>query len=240
RTPLAPPRCRWRWCRSPRSRERMGGLQGVPRTLVDITNSDPISVATAKTAFLKAGREEEWNAGVRSYLAGTFDKALRRQTGPANEVFTTLFQDPRQRANLQAALTPPQYRGFEDLMKVFEMVRRAPPEGSTTITDQGGGDALVSPGVRLASRALKSMSLEVMPRLSEWVDGLSAGRNAEQLAKVITTPAAVEELKKLRLLSPGSQKAITVLDGILARVGAYKVAPTPPERMPPAAAGGVP
>ena len=43
--------------------------------------NNPAAISRARDAFASAGRSDEWNAGVRSYIQDAFDKASQSQQG---------------------------------------------------------------------------------------------------------------------------------------------------------------
>lgn len=199
---------------------RVAGQQNIPRILFDAASADPISLTSARNAFEKAGRMDEWNAGLRSYLQNVFDAAAKQDQGPAPSLFKTLKADTRQFNNLKAAMTPDQFRTFSDFMDVVEMVKRAPKEGSPTATDLGADKALVGPGTRAGAAVLKGINVFKLPEnVADFFTEASIQRNAAKLVDLITSPNAAASLRRLKVLKPGTQKFIEEL-GYLSTIGA--------------------
>ena len=99
--------------------------------------------------FAKAGRLDDWNAGLRTFLEDRFEDAARvlasgRPGNIPGKFTTSLFGDKRSRAVMQAAMSRRQFQGFRKLMEVFEAAARTLPEGAPTATDAIGAQALRS------------------------------------------------------------------------------------------------
>jgi len=118
---------------------------------------------------------------------------------------------------LHAALGEEKYKALSELMEVLEAVGRVPRRQS--ITEQ-------------AQQVAKREDFEAAPIISTvtrpwsgvrewWVSKKKEDWQAE-IAKAITSPDAVTELKKLRILkemSPGSKNAAEIVGIALARAG---------------------
>lgn len=215
------------------AKDRASGLQNVPKTMFDISKADPISTATARSGFEKAGKLDDWNAGLRAYLTDTFASSQKNQN-IAGSYYRAIAGDPRQAATLKAAMSPEQHAVFKDFTEALNVVRRALPEGSPTATDLGGKEAFAGAAARTIGRAPKLLSPQNLgENISEFVLSRSASKNAEIIANIITQPGAIAELKKLRALSPTSQKALTIMDDVIANYGIIATgAGRPSEQMP--------
>lgn len=214
------------------AKERASGMQAAPKTMFDITSADPMSIASARNAFEKAGRLPEWNAGLRSYLQNAFDTAAKLEQGPAPTLHKALKADTRQYANLKAAMEPNQFKAFNDFMDVLEMVKRAPKEGSPTATDIGGREAFAGSGAKTVGgiiRAFNPLNLPIAARnkIIDW----SAGKNAAEMVNIITNPEAIKSLRRLKMLKPGTSKFITEM-GYLTAISGFDVLKGPPEDQP--------
>lgn len=213
--------------------DRAAGMQNVPRTMFDIARADPLSTASARTAFEKAGKLDDWNAGLRSYLTDAFSAAQKNQN-VAQSYYKSVAADPRQVATLKAAMSPEQHTAFKEFTDALDVVRRALPEGSPTATDLGGKEAFAGAAARTIGRAPKLFSPQNLgENISSFVMERSASKNAEVIANIITQPGAISELKKLRTLTPTSQKALTIMDDVIGNYGIIATgAGRPSERKP--------
>lgn len=221
------------------AKDKPNALQNLPKVLFSATSSDPYSITKAKAAFQKAGKMDEWNAGVRSFLQNTFDEAVKQggDAGPSNNLWKTISGDRRQLSNLKAALGGRQFEALEDFMKVAEMVKRGPKEGSPTATDLGARNRMAGPVARFTAKVAKGTNpLNWSDMVEASILETSAGKHAESLAKAITDPRAMESLRKLRRLPPGGQKFIQelgYLGGIMGWSQAAKPGtPTEPGSIP--------
>ena len=215
--------------------DRAAGMQNVPRTMFDIARADPLSTASARSAFEKAGKLDDWNAGLRAYLTDTFASSQKNQN-IAGSYYRAIAGDPRQAATLKAAMSPEQHAVFKDFTEALNVVRRALPEGAPTATDLGGKEAFAGAAARTIGRAPKLLSPQNLgENISDFITSRSASKNAEIIANVITQPGAIAELKKLRALSPTSQKALTIMDDVIANYGIIATGAGRPSEQRPAA-----
>jgi hypothetical protein len=174
---------------------------------------------------------DEWNAGLRSYLQNAFDAAAKQDKGPVSSIYRNLKADKRQFNNLKAAMSPEQFKAFDDLMSVLEMVKRAPPEGSATATDLGSRDAFTGPVAKVVSKAIRSLNPINWPtRIADKIDDWSAGRNAEEMVNIITNPNAIKSLRRLKMLKPGTEKFITEM-GYLTSIAGFDFLAGPPKNI---------
>lgn len=217
------------------AKDRASGWQNTPKTMFDISSADPMSIASARTAFEKAGKMQEWNAGLRSYLQNAFGAATKTggDAGPANNIWKNLKADPRQYANLKAATTPAQLRSLDDFFAVAEMVKRAPKEGSPTATDLNARTDFAGGGAKtVGSIARGTNPLNWSKMLGDWFEEKSAAKNINQLADIITSPDAIQSLRKLRVLKPGTQKFITEAGYLTQAIGMSQVGGNQPDQLP--------
>lgn len=194
------------------SKDRASGWQNAPRTMFDIGTADSMSITQARQAFEKAGKMDEWNGAIRSYLQNAWDAAVKNggDSGPANSIWKNLKSDPRQYANLKAATTPKQMQALDDFFQVAEMVKRAPKEGSPTPTDLNKRPDFAGPAARFFGNVAKGANpLNWADAVGDKIFDVSAGKNVGKLANLITSPDAIQSLRKLKMLKPGTQKFIT-------------------------------
>lgn len=214
--------------------ERIGGIQVIPARMFGRTSSNPTAVTKARKIYEDAGKLDQWNAGLSAYIGNAWE-SVAKQNAPASSFYRALKADPKQEKILKAAMSNDQWEAFDGLMRVMDMVRRAPVEGSPTATDLGGRSAFVGPGGRVVKTVAGAMSPQnIGQNIANFAADVSAGRNAEKIAALITNPGSVAELKKLRMLNPASEKALTIVDHVLTNVIGGQVTPRPAAMEPPA------
>jgi hypothetical protein len=215
--------------------ERIGEI----RSLFNANLSNPAAVGRARTEFVRAGREDDWNAGVAAYLRDTLDAAQKNQEGgpSARRLVTALYGTPQQKALLKNALTPEQYEGLNRVLMVVDRVAKTMPEGSPTATDAAGGQRLreqMGAGGRLLGRLLSPQrALDVGGAVGDRVALKLSDEGMTRLAEAITRPDAVEQLRKLRMLSPNSTKATALTAQLLGLTAASGAGARDAEGQPP-------
>jgi DNA-binding TFAR19-related protein (PDSD5 family) len=215
--------------------ERIGEV----RSLFNANLSNPAAVGRARTEFVRAGREEDWNAGVATYLRDTLDAAQKNQEGgpSARRLVTALYGTPQQKALLKNALTPEQYEGLNRVLMVVDRVAKTMPEGSPTATDAAGGQRLreqMGAGGRLLGRLLSPQrALDVGGAVGDRVSLKLSDEGMTRLAEAITRPDAVEQLRKLRMLSPNSNRATALTAQLLGLTAASEAGARDAQGQPP-------
>jgi TolA-binding protein len=217
----------------------------IVRRMFDAGNLTPEEVGRMRVNFGVAGKQGEWNAGFANWLSDKLDTALT-QAGDAGNVSAKLYkgiwQDPRQANIVRAALGPDgRAEGIEKLMEVVQASAKGLPEGSPTATDSAAmsSDAgkMISKGARVAATVVSPGSWLHLPELA--MEGLAALRAPEKriaLAQTLLSGDAAGKLKQLAMLSPTSEKAVTLAGQILEMGGVgLSSLRTPRDFAPPAA-----
>jgi hypothetical protein len=213
------------------AKDRAAGFQNVPTTMFGATAADPMSIASARNGFMKAGKMDEWNAGVRSYLDNLFQAAAKQQQGPATNLWSTISGNSKQLANLKAALAPDQFQALQDFMNVAKMVKRAPAEGSATAGDIGQRAAFASPLAKFAAGGARLLWPPNWPDMArEAILDASEGKNIERLVNTITQPDSIQLLRRLRALPPGSEKFTGALGQLATHVLAGQLSTGVPDQ----------
>lgn len=210
---------------------------------------DPSRVAWARAQFEKAGKLDDWNTVTRQWLRDSFEKtrgslsAGDAMAGPKWR--NAIFGSQRDRDILSAALGKEEYANLNSLMDVLEAVGRVPKQQSITAfaTEDAKRMAVEAAPGKTALRNLDISS--PMAELRELLISKDLDAWRQTLAEAITSPDGLKELQKLRVLrglSPRSEKAVQIATASLGRLavlgGAQAVAPTPPDRIPPATSAG--
>ncbi len=220
-----------------------------------IAGGDSLSISAARNSFERAGQRPAWDANVRAYLESSLrDAAKVNASGQPGNVpgkfYADVFGNDTARANLREAVGDPQkFASLEQLFRVLKAASTSLPEGSPTVTDLGSRAKFVGAGAQVTGEALKGTKFwDVPSRLGDYLQDLSAGRNAEKLAMIYTSPDAMAQLNQLRMMSPTSEKALRLVTNVLTDVGVIsgrRALNRPAETMPPAlqqpgGPGGVP
>ena len=91
-------------------------------------SNNPRSIAENRDAFMAAGRQDEWNAGIRAYLQDTLDDVVRSQEGlNPGMLRRQIWSNPNRMQAMQAAMTPEQFQGLNNVM---ERLRLWPVQGA--------------------------------------------------------------------------------------------------------------
>lgn len=187
--------------------DKATGVQNIPATMFSPETSNPLAIAQARGAFIKAGQESNWDMGVRSYLDGLMRTAQKTAT-PAGSLWKTVGSDKYAMANLKAAMSPQAYQGIDDMMNIAEMIKRAPSEGSRTAADLGRRGDFASGTTKFVGKVIGNINpAELLRNTQDALVNASAGKGLGEMADLITTdPRAVLALRSLRSLTPGQMR----------------------------------
>jgi hypothetical protein len=169
----------------------------------------PNAIAKAKSIIAKEN-PEAWDALVRGYIESAWDDAGRATTSKGATFRRLIFGDAKKRASLKAAMSPEQFNSFSDLMDVLDATGRVKQVGSDTAYKQeiirelnekwgAGWNDVARP----------------MGWIRENLSRARIGKNAKQMAEILTTQDGVESIKLIKQLKPGSQERINALAVLL-------------------------
>lgn len=193
-------------------------------------NLMPEDVAAMRRQFAYAGKLNDWNGGVRSFIADKLADAVAplKQGGEASNVagslYKTLFEE-RQADILRAALggeaNEATVAQWNKLGRVLKAASNQLPEGAATATDLG------TPG--LAKRAYTAAKLvlnpsSIGPELIEGLEKMGKPEQARKLAETLLTPEGDKLLKALAPTTPGTPKANSILLQMLTQAGVVTAA----------------
>lgn len=203
--------------------------------------SNPAYVAQARDAFMQAGQGAEWNAGIRAYLQDAIGRASTSQAGlnPAmlrRQIWANLEDGVR--ANMQAAMTPQQWAGFNRFMQVVESTARTFPENSMTVQRLGGQEALRAAGEDNANRVIRTaaagLSPEVAYSVRNGLNRIADWRNANNVQAVVNnlfSDQGLAFLEQMARISPTSRRALVMSGQFLARpIASEATGPATPAR----------
>lgn len=220
--------------------------QNMVSTVFNGRNLLPEEISRMRGQFEMSGHLEDWNLGLRQYLSGILDDAMRpmrssaQTKNTAGVLYQTIWGDPKQRKAVEAALGDPQkVAGLKSLMDVLSAASRVLPEGSPTATDMGAMDVIMRGTPMLARLAGKATSPETYlnfgNEIVQGVANLRAPGNNVKLAEAILSGQADKQLRQLRLLPPLGEKALATTAQVLTVAGVgggAREMTAPPTKLP--------
>jgi hypothetical protein len=201
-------------------------------------NVTPQQVARMRQAFLINGRMDEWNGGLAAWMEGRLQQALTplQEGGPENVAgrLWRTFNTEGQQAVLRAALPQGAYQNLNAFFDVLNAARRFAPEGSTTTTDLAAvGPQAIGRGARILGNLTSPGAYLNAGNLA--IDSINTMRTPEmrrRFVEAITSPDALRQLDRLRMLSPTSEQAIRIASQFISDLGAGAASPNPAARAP--------
>jgi hypothetical protein len=182
-------------------------------------NPSPETIKYAKKQIIAGGGEEAWNAVTRAFLEEQWNlakKPAKSQQGVKLDTGNTwqniILGDQKSLKAIKAALPPDQFNALRDLAEVLEATGRVKKLGSDTafnqlITEELFKNPPMTSITTGAARVVGGIKLDQPAKvLADWAIRKDASTNAEQLAKIITSPDGISRLKELKKMSPTSAK----------------------------------
>lgn len=158
---------------------------------------------------------------VRTHAEMTFNEATQRLAGGPNQSggakFAAILRgNPQQAANLEAAVRAlPNgnqiWPGFNNFLEILEAQQWRQATGSRTafkipgVEDLKGGGLLNNAGQIVASGGFK-WPQKAMQAIQNW----NVGRNLDDLARLLTDPAAANQFRAIATAPRGSSKALAL------------------------------
>lgn len=184
-------------------------------------NMSPSAINRAKALFQKSGLQDDWQTITRAYLQQTFEKAGQEfksgaggVRGQAASWRAAMVGNPRQQANIMAAMDGPQRQSFNEMMDVFEaMGRVSGAGGSPTMPLQVAKEQLTREAAGPMAKTVE-FAIAPMKSIREWLSEARLGKHAEEMARVMTSPDGLSQLKQLRQMSPNDKRAIAAFSSL--------------------------
>lgn len=206
-------------------------LQGAAAKLFDPSLSGPKAVAQARVA-LKQANPDAWQAIKRSWLQQQWEKAGREFVSTGSQVVNQgpkfralILGDANKRRMLRAALDPQEWKAVNDLAEVLEAAGRVKPIASDTAWNQEMMRVARQEATPLWAKTARAVRFWDWPKLIEdWATERGMAKNAESLARTITSPGAIDRLRELKQLPPASARFRVGLGHLLAQGGFSGVA----------------
>jgi len=169
---------------------------------------------------------------VRAHAEGVFNEASQRmsqggfnQSGGA-KFAAVLRGNPQQADNLEAAVTAMSphgrrvWQGFNEFLEVLEAQQYRQATGSRTAFKIPGVEDMKSGGIaNNVAQVVGSGGLKLPKKVSDAVANWNVGQNLDDLARLLTDPAAANQFRALASAPAGSTKSL-YLTGRLAALAA--------------------
>lgn len=207
--------------------QRMTGQdrQAIVNRVFEGGNLLPEEISRMRQQFALAGKLEDWNVGVRSFVESKLADALKATQGGevsnvGGKVYQSLFAPGTQQEKVMRAALGGDgnaaMKRWDALGRVMKAAAHQLAEGSASVTDLQAAPVL--------SRIATGLKLILHPKgvTSEALDKLGAPNTAEaaqQLAKAALTPEGDKILRQLYLQSPESPKAQSLLAQFFTQAG---------------------
>jgi len=182
------------------------------RILFSKASSGPEAVKVAKKA-IRGSDPEAWQAVKRAWLQDAWDNASKQfaTTSAKNKgakFSSFLLGDVRNKKILKEMLDPVEYRTLNDLSQVLDAAGRVKSVGSDTAWNQEIMKIARDEATPVYAKIAEKINVLGWPRmLKEWATEKNLRSMSEKMADVVTSPNAMNELKELRKVTPGSARA---------------------------------
>lgn len=195
----------------------------------------PAEITKTRHLYQAAGKIDDWNAGVRSFLADRLDEAMKTdrmgRSNVAGAFEQKIWGNPKQRAIMKAAIQDPvRMQGIERLMEVLQAAARSMPEGSPTAGKLEAMRMMNEPGMVAKAVGKVTSPGTLLTAGNDIVKGITDMRRPGQrlkFAEALLDPDALETLGHLRMLSPTSEKALAatwqLLSGAIGAAGTERL-----------------
>lgn len=191
------------------------------------TNRSPDQIAAARQIVMQRS-PDTWNALLRQFVREEAATAMKTMAdGELRNVAGGLSKrlgDDFTSANLRAAMSPAQFREYEDLMDVF----RAAARGMDANSDTAFKQEMIKRAKNDAGGVLARITRNVNParlldNMAEFFANRNYERQAESVANIITSGdrQAITRLRQLRQLDDGDWRRYAILGAVLEKTGAF-------------------
>ena len=141
-------------------------------------------------------------------------------------MWDAIADTPEQAANLQAAVRAlpngdQVWTGFNRMLDIFEAQGRRQPVGSQTEFNRQISQELQQGGLGNVAAILAAPKTWT-GLAKDWYDGFRYGQNTDMLARILTSPDAVPELRRLAALPANSDRARAIANNLVVSRLAYE------------------
>lgn len=197
-------------------------IEKASKMIFSPTASSPEIIKKAKPVIVKHGGKKAWNALIQVHSKQAFDDVLKTQTkNIGGQLRKRLFGNPNQRRILKAAMSPTQYRNFDDFMKVLERTGLTAGKESTTAPRLVSLTEMQEEALGLRGKILRATAYPLFTWKRILVDfraKLKTEKYQNQLIDAMTSKLAARQLQNMLQLKPKSQTLIKRLGVFLTNV----------------------
>lgn len=180
--------------------------------LFDVQNMpDPELLRYAKSQI--GNKDPElWRQLIGTHVRDIWEGLKRTEEGEilnaAGKMQKRMFGSAKQRAIWEAALDPAEIQKLNDLMTIFQRASIGTGKESMTASLLEVGKELSGElGTTTRRLATETKRTLVDMALGKWDDAVMAGRQG-RLMEALTSPDVVDQMQKIKKLTPGSRKLI--------------------------------
>jgi len=175
---------------------------------------------------LVAQRPAVAEAIVRQHIEMTLNRAVTALQHGGNQfggarLRKDLIGNPQEQANLRAAIEAlpngaQRWQGMERMLEIMQATGQRQGKGSLTAFNAMDLSQMSSQGLANAASVLASPS-KWTKLASDWYQGVSAGRNLNEFARIITDPQSGDVFRRLALIPPNDPRAIEIIGRLVGR-----------------------
>jgi hypothetical protein len=191
------------------------------------SNRSPDQIAAARQ-IMEQRAPEVWNSLVRQFVREEAAVAMKTMAdGELRNVAGGLSKrlgDEFTSANLRAAMSPTQFREYQDLMDVFRAAARAMDANSDTAFKQEMIKRAKNAAGGTMARVTRNLNpAKLVENASDFFANRNYDRQAEAIANIITSGdrQAINRLRQLRQLDAGDWRRYAILGAVLEKTGAF-------------------
>lgn len=189
-------------------------------------NFSPTDIRDMRQTFYSAGKSTEWNAGVARWMEGKMNDAMQINAGGEagnipGKFYKSVFGHPEDRAIVREAVGQEAYEGLQKFMEVLRKASRNLPEGSPTATDMGAMSAGSIGGVGKVIGKVTSPGayLDLGDNIIAGITALREPAARVRLIESLLSDDGMKQLRNLRMLGPGSDRAVRLTGNLITRSG---------------------
>lgn len=178
------------------------------------------AISEMRDAFVASGKEDEWNAGLRGYLQTAINQASQRAEGlNASMLLRNVWGKTEIKDAMQAAMSGPQFKGFENFMSMLENVSRTYPTNSLTAARMAAREGLDNAASNTtANRIVRLVGALGSPQtyllgartLTDPIDKAITERNLSSIVDRLFSGDGMRMLEQMSRLPPTGTKSAEV------------------------------
>jgi len=187
------------------------GAEEVEKVPGIVFSSKPGQITRTRAYFEKA-YPGTWDSMVRSHIEGKLSKVkdtvIEREGNVGGAFKRALFNDPAERAKLQAALPPEKFTRLSQFMDVLDKTRRIIYTNSETAFQMEAGRILEQGGATEIINSIPVDKKGVLNWVAQKFDKVNNPAFASKLADAMLNPENAKEISKLARMPNTPKKAL--------------------------------